>query len=116
MRVCKYSPHFKKTIKKLNGQELVNVYDKMLEITSCKNINHYKNLKSELKKYKRVHVNKSFVILFFGDDGSDLFEPQQSQIVDGTVYFVNYKHHDEVYKDSKNNLKKYESIIFEEQL
>jgi len=57
----------------------------------CKNLNHYKNLRYDLKKYKRVYVNDSFVVLFFGDDG--------------TVSFVDYEHHDKIYKKNYNNLK-----------
>jgi len=44
-------------------------------------------------------VNNSYVILFFGDDG--------------TVFFVDYEHHDVVYKHSSKHLKKYENIKFE---
>ena len=99
MRNIKYSHLFKKRLEKLKGKELQNILKKRDEILSSKNLNHYKNLTQELKKYKRVHVNDSYVILFFGNDG--------------TVYFVDYAHHDEIYKHSKKHLKKYDNLNFD---
>lgn len=89
---------FKKKIGKLKGQELINTLKKVDEILNSKDINAYKNLRYELKKYKRVHVNDSYVILFLGEDNM--------------VYFVDYEHHDIVYKNSKKALKKYENLRF----
>ncbi|MCA9486171.1 addiction module toxin RelE [Candidatus Woesearchaeota archaeon] len=93
MRNRKYSSLFKKALNKLKGKELQNLLKKRDEVMNNSDLNHYKNLKYDLKQYKRVHVNDSYVILFFGDDG--------------TVYFVDYEHHDKVYK------KKYENLKFE---
>lgn len=93
MRKRKYSNFFKKQLNKLKGKELRNVLKKRDEILNSDDIHHYKNLKYDLKKYKRVHVNDSYVILFFGDDG--------------IVYFIDYEHHDKIYK------KKYEHLKFE---
>ena len=98
-RKYKDSPLFKRKVSKLSGQNLFNVMKKIDEILTCGDINHYKNLKYDFKKYKRVHVNNSYVILFLGDDGR--------------VYFVDYEHHDKVYKYDKNQLKKYENLKFE---
>ncbi|MFW6014520.1 MAG: addiction module toxin RelE [Nanoarchaeota archaeon] len=95
MRGYKHSILFAKKLRKLKGQELINVMKKIDEILTCENIDHYKNLKYDLKKYKRVHVNDSYVILFFGE---------------GIVYFVDYEHHDKVYK--KKQIKKYENLSF----
>jgi len=67
-------------------------------ILECEEIDHYKNLQYNLKKFKRVHVNDSYVILFFGDDGY--------------IYFVDYEHHNNIYKHSKKALKKYEDLKF----
>jgi len=72
--------------------------NKIDEILNSTDLNHYKNLTRDLKKYKRVHVNNSYVILFFGDDD--------------TVYFVDYAHHDIIYKHSKRDLKKYDDLKF----
>jgi mRNA-degrading endonuclease RelE of RelBE toxin-antitoxin system len=91
---------FKKEITKLKGQELRNLLKKRDEILEVESLEQYKNLSFELKKFKRVHVNNSFIILFFGNDE--------------IVYFVDYAHHDNIYKHSKNHLKKYEQILFEE--
>ena len=90
---------FQKQLRKLRGQDLFNVMKKIEEILTCEDINHYKNLKHDLKKFKRVHVNDSYVILFFGDDGK--------------VYFVDYKHHNSVYKYDKKTLEKYKNLKFD---
>jgi len=90
MRRRKYSTLFKKKLSKLKGKELQNVLKKRDEILSCEDIDHYKNLKYDLKRFKRVHVNDSYVILFLGDNA--------------TVYFVDYEHHDKVYR------RKYDTI------
>lgn len=99
MRKAKYSHLFRKQLKKIKGQELRNILNKRDEILNCENLTHYKNLTHDLKKYRRVHVNPSYVILFFGDDG--------------TVYFIDYEHHDVIYRRSKKHLKKYQDLKFE---
>ena len=99
MRRRKYSHLFRKQLRKLKGKELQNVLKKRDEILNSENLDHYKNLAHGLKNYKRVHVNDSYVILFFGDDG--------------TVYFVDYAHHDEIYKHSKKDLRRYENLKFD---
>ena len=93
MRKRKYSNLFKKALDKINGKELQNILKKRDEILNSDDLNHYKNLRYDLKKYKRVHVNDSYVVLFFGDDD--------------IVYFIDYEHHDKIYK------KKYTDINFE---
>ena len=82
----------------MKGQQLQNLLNKIDEILECENLNHYKNLTKDLKKYKRVHVNNYYVILFFGDDG--------------TVYFVDYEHHNTIYKHSNKHLKKYKNLKY----
>jgi len=99
MRKRKYSDLFAKKIKKLKGQEAKNYLQKRDEVLSSSNLDHYKNLKYDLKPYKRVHVNDSYVILFFGDDGY--------------IYFVDYEHHDKVYSRNKKRLKKYKNLKFQ---
>lgn len=99
MRKKKYSNLFKKALKKLKGKELQNILNKRNEILNSEDLDHYKNLTQSLKQYKRVHVNNSYVILFFGDDG--------------IVYFVDYAHHDVVYDHSTKTLKKYRNLKFE---
>jgi mRNA-degrading endonuclease RelE of RelBE toxin-antitoxin system len=93
MRKRKYSNLFTKALNKLKGKELQNLLKKRDEILNCQDLNHYKNLKYNLKRYKRIHVNDSYVVLFFGDDG--------------IVYFIDYEHHDKIYR------KKYDNLTFE---
>jgi mRNA-degrading endonuclease RelE of RelBE toxin-antitoxin system len=91
MRKRKYSNLFKKALNKLKAKELDNLLKKRDEVMSCKDLNHYKNLKYDLKKYKKIHVNYSYIVLFFGDDS--------------IVYFVDYEHHNKIYKKRYSNLK-----------
>ena len=67
MRERKYSNLFKKQLKKIKGKELQNILNKRDEILKSEDLDHYKNLSKDLKKFMRVHVNNSYVILFFGD-------------------------------------------------
>jgi len=98
MRIRKYSDLFRKKIKKLKGQEARNFIKKRDEVLNSTDLNHYKNLRKPLNRYKRIHINDSFVILFFGDDG--------------VVYFVDYEHHDKIYKGNKIQIEKYENLKF----
>lgn len=84
-REFEFSKEFDKKISKLKGKEAKNLFNKIEEILNCEDINHYKNLKHSLKSYKRVHVNTSFVILF--------------QDQRGLIFFVDYQHHDKIYKN-----------------
>ncbi|MDP2946532.1 MAG: hypothetical protein Q8N88_00310 [Nanoarchaeota archaeon] len=66
--------------------EIIN--KKIKEIISCnfETINHYKNLKYNLKELKRVHIDKSFVLTFRVD------------IQNNFILFVNLEHHDSAYR------------------
>lgn len=97
MKQYKTSIIFEKKVHKLKGTDLANVVKKVDNICS-KDINHFKNLRYDLKQYKRVHVNDSFVILFFDEKN--------------VVHFVDYAHHDVVYKPSKKLLQKYKNLHF----
>ena len=68
--------------------EIIN--KKIKEIINCdKNlINHYKNLRHDLSDYKRVHIDKSFVLTF----KVDLFR--------NFILFVDFDHHDKIYRKS----------------
>ena len=84
------SESLKETLKKLskkNSALTTAVNKKIKQICSCDDelIDHYKNLRNELSDYKRVHVEKSFVLLFNVDKQKKL------------VYFVKLAHHDTVY-------------------
>ena len=49
-------------------------------------IDHYKNLKYGLSEYKRVHIAKSFVLMF------KVFKKEKF------ILFDRYDHHDNIYK------------------
>lgn len=61
---------------------------KIKQIISCDkdSINHYKNLRNELKEFKRVHIDNSFVLTFKVD------------IINNSIFFVDFDHHDRIYK------------------
>ena len=80
-----FEEKFEKKLHKLDVKNLYNTLNKVLEILQSKNIDHYKNLRKPLQKYKRVHVNSSYVILFYDE--------KKKKII-----FVDYEHHDKIYK------------------
>jgi len=49
-------------------------------------IDHYKNLRYDLKEYKRVHIAKSFVLMFKVSKERKF------------ILFDKFRHHDDVYK------------------
>jgi len=63
------------------------VKNKIDEVIKNPDIEHYKNLKHNLKDYKRVHIG-SFVLLFRYDKNNDF------------VYFIDFDHHDKIYRTS----------------
>jgi YafQ family addiction module toxin component len=75
---------FKLVKKDRTQMEAIN--KKINEITS--NPYHYKNLRAPLSHLHRVHVDKSFVLLFSIDEERK------------TVIIEEYAHHDEIYKKS----------------
>lgn len=50
-----------------------------------KTIDRYKNLRYDLKEYKRVHITKSFVLPFKVDKGEKF------------ILFTDFDHHDKIY-------------------
>ena len=48
-------------------------------------INHYKNLKYDLKEFKRIHIDKHFVLTFKIDYENNF------------ILFVDFDHHDNIY-------------------
>jgi len=80
-----FEKKFEKKVLKLKGKEVFNLLDKVIEIISSEDLNRYKNLRYDLKRYRRVHVNGSYVIIFYDDETNK-------------VFFVDYDHHDKVYK------------------
>ena len=66
------------------NEAVYGVYSKIEEIRD--NPNRYKNLKSPLHHLKRVHIDKSFVMVFSVDENKKL------------VIIEDYDHHDNIYK------------------
>jgi YafQ family addiction module toxin component len=49
-------------------------------------INHYKNLRHGLNNFKRVHIDRSFVLTFKVD------------LENNFILFIDFDHHDRIYK------------------
>lgn len=84
------SDELKIVIRKLSkkdriGASILNKKIKEIVNNDENSIDHYKNCKYELKDYKRVHIDKSFVLLF------KVYKEKKM------VYFWRLKHHDGVY-------------------
>ena len=81
-------PHLKKVLEKLSKKDK-NQYEQTLkkieEIIKSDSIDHYKNLRHDMKDCKRVHIGH-FVIVFSFDAAQNL------------VSFEDYDHHDNIYK------------------
>lgn len=87
MYTLKIKPGLEKTLKKLakkNRVQLEIVFKKVDEILT--DPHRYKNLRTPLNDWKRVHVDKHFVLLFSVDEESK------------SVTLEDYDHHDNIYK------------------
>lgn len=85
----RYKAEFLKDLKgvkdKKTKDNIENAINKIINIVEF-NPDHFKNLDYPLNKYKRVHVNTSYVILFRVDTKEKIVE------------FYKYDHHDNIYK------------------
>ena len=86
-----YKIEFRKSVEKIffklakkNKKQLEIILNKIEEIRT--EPSHYKNLKRPLQHLKRVHVDKSFVLVFSVEDSKN------------TVIIEDYDHHDNIYK------------------
>ena len=79
-----------KKIKKKNILEYKKIKLKMEEIMYCdeNSIDFYKNLKYDLKNYKRVHIVRPFVLIFRVDK------------IKKIIFFEDYDHHDKIYESN----------------
>ena len=87
MYTLKIKPGLERTLKKLAKKNRVQVdiiFKKVEEILA--NPHRYKNLRTPLNDWKRVHVDKHFVLLFSVDEESK------------SVTLEDYDHHDNIYK------------------
>lgn len=75
------------TLKKLakkNKKQVEIILSKVDEI--LENPHRYKNLRAPLNNWKRVHIDKHFVLVFSVDEESN------------SVTLEDYAHHDDIYK------------------
>ncbi len=70
---------------KKNPMQLEIIYKKIEEI--CENPYHYKNLRTPLQHLRRVHIDRSFVLVFSVDETKK------------HIIFEDYDHHDVIYKN-----------------
>jgi len=88
------SEHLEETLKVIYKKDktLYNaVFKKIEEIISRDTlaIDFYKNLRNDLKEYKRVHIMKSFVLIFKVYNAEEF------------ILFERLDHHDNIYKNIK---------------
>ena len=69
---------------KKNPMQLEIIHKKIEEIRQ--NPHHYKNLHNPLQHLKRVHISKSFVMLYSIDEQTK------------TIIIEDYDHHDNIYR------------------
>ena len=75
-------------LKKLSKKDNIRyeaILKKIDEITKSDS-EHYKNLRYNMKNYKRVHIDSSFVLVFVVDKNKNI------------IYFEDFAHHDDIYK------------------
>ncbi len=86
MRDFEIKPELEKKlikISKKDKQRYERILKKIEEITTS-DVNHYKNLRNNMKESKRVHIG-SFVLVFSYDASKDF------------VSFEDFDHHDNIY-------------------
>jgi YafQ family addiction module toxin component len=87
-RQYKNSKEFDKILEKLQHKDkqlYENLLNKMNEVLNSPDVEHYKNLRYDLKEFKRVQVGH-FVLVFKFDKINDL------------IFFSDFDHHDNIYK------------------
>lgn len=88
MREFEIKTELMKTLQKISKkdkQTYEKIMNKIQEVIYSPNINHYKNLRYDMKDSKRVHIGH-FVLVFSYDERDDF------------VCFEDYDHHDKIYK------------------
>ena len=73
-----------KKLSKRNRKQLKIIHRKVQEI--LKNPHHFKPLKGDLAGARRVHIDKSFVLIYEVDENNKV------------VRLIDYGHHDKIYK------------------
>lgn len=92
MKNYEIKPHLQEILNKLSKKDKTmceRVLKKIEEIINSEDIEHYKNLRYDMKDRKRVHLGH-FVLVFKLLKESD------------TISFLDFGHHDEVYERAIN--------------
>jgi mRNA interferase RelE/StbE len=88
MHHWKTSEHLKEIMKRLSKKDR-SLYERLLnkidEIIHCEDVEHYKNLRYNMKDSKRVHIGH-FVLVF------------QYDVAANTINFDDFDHHDKIYR------------------
>jgi len=88
MHNWKISEYLQTVLRKLSKKDK-NLYEQAMtkidEIIKCYDIEHYKNLRYNMKDSKRVHISH-FVLVFQYDKAID------------TINFDDFDHHDNIYR------------------
>ncbi len=87
LRLYKTSKEFDRILLKLQKKDkqlYENIINKMEEIINIADVEHYKNLRYDLKEFKRAHVGH-FVLIFSFDK------------INNTILFYDFDHHDNIY-------------------
>jgi YafQ family addiction module toxin component len=88
MREFEIKPELNKKLVKLFKKDKTRyeaVMKKIEEVVNSSGIEHYKNLRHDMKDSKRVHVGH-FVLIFNYDKSNDF------------ISFEDYEHHDKIYQ------------------
>jgi len=92
MKNYEIKPSLKEILNKLSKKDKLmyeRVLKKIEEITSSEDVEHYKNLRYDMKDRKRVHLGH-FVLVF-------KFIKEENKIS-----FIDFGHHDEIYERMPN--------------
>ena len=87
MYSCEVKPNLQKILSKLskkNRQLYEQVLGKIEEIINSENVEHYKNLRHDLKEFKRVHIGHFILVFNFNKK-------------ENIIYFEDFDHHDKIY-------------------
>jgi len=84
---CEIRPTLQKILKKLSkkdNQTRERIIKKIEEIINSNSLEHYKNLKYDMKDYKRVQIKESVLIFSFNKTKN-------------LIVFEDFSHHDKIY-------------------
>ncbi len=83
------SENLKKTLKRIHKKDRVRyeaAIKKIDEVISCEDLDHYKNLRHNMKDLKRGHIDTHFVLTFRVDKNLK------------KIFFDDLDHHDKIYR------------------